>query len=108
MTAMFVAVSTYTRALDQIDAVRGEHLDWIGRQYESGHLLVSGRQSPAVGGVVIGRAADLAAFRTLLAEDPFVRTGLARYDVIEFEPTPAALAAPGFAAFVGSSAGSQS
>jgi uncharacterized protein YciI len=102
MTGMFVAVSTYTRPLEEIDAVRGEHLEWIGRQYQSGQLLVSGRQSPAVGGVVIGRAGDLAAFRTLLADDPFVRTGLARYDVIEFEPTPAALATPGFAAFVGS------
>jgi uncharacterized protein YciI len=77
--------------------VRDEHLEWIGAQYESGHLLVSGRQSPAVGGVIVGRAEA----RGLLAEDPFVRAGLARYDVTEFEPTPAALARPELAAFVG-------
>lgn len=97
MTAMFVAVSTYLRPLEEVDAVRDEHLEWIDAQYESGNLLVSGRQSPAVGGVIVGRAEA----RESLADDPFVRAGLARYDVTVFEPTPAALDNPGLAAFVG-------
>ena len=101
MTAMFVAVSTYTKALDDVDATREQHLKWIAEQYDSGHLLVSGRRSPATGGVIVGRAADLAAFRDLLSDDPFVQNGLAQYDVVEFEPTAAALETPGFAAFVG-------
>jgi hypothetical protein len=61
---------------------------------------VSGRQNPAVGGVIIGRADSIDAFRDLLAEDPFVRRGLAEYHVVEFEPTAAALDTPGFAAFI--------
>lgn len=101
MTNMFVAVSTYIGALDEVDATRDRHLEWIADQYDQGHLLVSGRQNPAVGGVIVGRAADLDAFRALLSGDPFVRGGLARYDVTEFVPTPAALSAPGFAAFAG-------
>lgn len=101
MTAMFVALSTYTKALEDVDSTRAQHLDWIAQQYESGSLLVSGRQNPATGGVIIGRADSIDAFRDLLADDPFVRSGVAEYRVVEFEPTAAALDTPGFAAFVG-------
>ncbi|OKH79600.1 hypothetical protein EB73_35530 [Mycobacterium sp. SWH-M3] len=99
---MFVAISTYTKPLEDVDTTRTRHLDWIARQYDSGKLLVSGRQNPAVGGVIVGRAASIDAFRDLLADDPFVRSGLAEYRIVEFEPTAAALQTPGFAAFVGS------
>lgn len=100
MTLMFVALSTYTKPLDHVDTTRAQHLDWIAQQYESGRLLVSGRQNPAVGGVIIGRADNMDAFSDLLTDDPFVRAGLAEYHVVEFEPTAAALDTPGFAAFV--------
>ena len=103
MMAMFVALSTYVRPLDDVDATRELHLKWVAGQYRLGHLLVSGRRNPAVGGVMVGRAASLEAFRDLLADDPFVIGGLAKYDVIEFEPTAAALDSPAIGAFVGAS-----
>ena len=101
MTAMFVALSTYVASLDDVDATRDRHLTWVAEQYDSGHLLVSGRRNPAVGGVIVGRAPSADAFRDLLAGDPFVIDGLAKYEVVEFEPTAAALGAPALAAFVG-------
>lgn len=98
---MFVALSTYVKPLDDVDATREMHLEWVAGQYRSGHLLVSGRRSPAVGGVIVGRAASFEAFRDLLAGDPFVIEGLATYEVVEFEPTAAAFDSPAFGAFVG-------
>jgi uncharacterized protein YciI len=104
MTAMFVALSTYLKPLEDVNASREHHLKWIAGQFDSGHLLVSGRRNPAVGGVIVGRAASLEAFHALLADDPFVRAGLAHYEVVEFEPTAAALETSAFATFIGTSA----
>jgi uncharacterized protein YciI len=98
---MFVALSTYLKPLADVDGTRDAHLGWVAAQYDAGHLLVSGRRAPATGGVIVGRAASRSAFEELLAGDPFVRGGLARYEVVEFEPTAAAYATPGFAAFDG-------
>lgn len=96
---MFLAISAYLKPLEQVDDERAEHLQWVEKRYENGDLLVSGRREPAVGGVLVVRAASIDALQALLRSDPFVISGMSHYEVIEFTPTPAALRTPGFAAF---------
>jgi uncharacterized protein YciI len=96
---MFVAISTYLIPLSEVDQQRDAHLEWVGDHYGAGDFLVSGRQTPPVGGVIIARAASHTHLLAMLADDPFVRNDVLRYEITEFTPTPAALATPGFSTF---------
>jgi len=64
--------------------------------YRDGHFVVSGRQIPRTGGVILARGDDRDAIEALAAEDPFVRGGVARVQVIQFN---ASQTADGFEAF---------
>jgi uncharacterized protein YciI len=85
---MFIAISTYLRSPEEIEALAPAHIEWLTRQFGSGRFLGSGRQVPPTGAVIIGREESLEAFRALLANDPFQQNGLVRYAVIEFTPGP--------------------
>ena len=83
---MFVAISTYLKPLEEVDRSYPEHYAWLERHYASGHFLGSGRRVPPVGGIIIARGESKEEFLALLAGDPFQQNGLARYEVLEFNP----------------------
>lgn len=85
---MFVAISVYLKPLEEVNKAYSEHYVWLEKYYASGHLLGSGRRVPPDGGILIGRAESLEEFHSLLAEDPFQQQGLAKYEVLEFNPGP--------------------
>ena len=96
---MYILISTYTRPLDEVDAVLGDHIEWVTRHYREGRFLVSGRREPPVGGAIVMRARDRDEVDAVLATDPFQRAGLARYEVHEFSATDFPRRSPGFDAF---------
>jgi uncharacterized protein YciI len=83
---MFVVTISYTAPMDQIDARRAEHREWLDSHISSGLFLVTGPMIPRSGGVLVasGRISrdDLNA---LLSHDPFQLHGLAHYSIVEFE-----------------------
>lgn len=83
---MFVIVLTYTQPLEAVDRLVPEHVQWLDRHYATGHFLASGRRVPRTGGVILAHGLDRAALDAALADDPFNRHGVARYEVIEFAP----------------------
>ena len=90
---MFLLRLTYTAPLDEVDAHMRAHMAWLNRGYRDGHFVVSGRQIPRVGGVILVRGDDREAVEALAAADPFVANGVATVEVLEFR---AAMTAPGF------------
>lgn len=73
----FAVRYTYDERADVRDAVRPEHRAWLARQAEAGVLLGSGPFGDgAPGALLVLRADDADAVRTLLADDPFAREGL--------------------------------
>ena len=89
---MYLMISTYVAPLDEVDAVRDDHLRFID-DLERRRLLVSaGRQDPPVGGVVLLAAATEGEAVALMADDPYVRRGVARYQAIGWQPTRGVLA----------------
>ena len=97
---VFVAQSQYAVPLKEVDQRREEHLEWVGEQFARGAFIVSGRQDPPVGGVIVGTATTREAFELLLATDPFVAAGFLGYEVTAFSATPVALGSPAMQAFV--------
>ena len=91
---MFVIVSKYLMGVDQVDEVYPQHAAWLQRHYDSGKVLGSGRRVPAVGGVILARGESREAILDWLAEDPFLKTGRAEYEVYEFVPNEAPRRSP--------------
>jgi uncharacterized protein YciI len=84
---MYIVLLTYTAPLDAIDDALPDHATWLQQQFEAGHFLVSGRQVPRVGGVIIVRSMVRAELDALLATDPFAVRNLTEYQVVEVQVT---------------------
>ena len=81
---MFIIELTYKAPLDQIDAHMKQHMVFLHKHYASGHFLVSGRQVPRTGGIILAVGKSRAEIEAIAAEDPFCQRGLAEFRVIEF------------------------
>jgi uncharacterized protein YciI len=83
---VFVLVVDYLAPLDRVDELRPAHVEYLERHYAAGLFLVSGRQDPPAGGVIVTADADRAEIERIAATDPYVTEGAARYTIIEFAP----------------------
>lgn len=93
---MFIAILTYVRPLDEVDALIPDHIRYLDEQYASGLFVASGRRIPRTGGVILISGQDREGVLAVLAQDPFNQAGVATYELIEFSPTKIR---PGFEAF---------
>jgi uncharacterized protein YciI len=97
---MFLIELTYKAELSVIDANMRAHMAWLNQQYAAGRFLLSGRQVPRTGGIILALGDSREQIETIVREDPFVARGLADFRVIEFrtsqraESLDALLAAP--------------
>jgi uncharacterized protein YciI len=83
--SLFVILLQYLVNLDEIDAMMEQHVAFLEKYFTSGHFLVSGRQVPRTGGVILARAKDRAAVERITKQDPFVKGKLASVDIVEFK-----------------------
>jgi uncharacterized protein YciI len=90
---VFVLVLSYVKPLEEVDALMRDHMAWVNEQYAAGRFVVSGRQVPRTGGVILARGDDRAEMDAIAAADPFVKGGVATVEVIQFR---ASQSAPGF------------
>ena len=81
---MFVVLLTYTKPLEEVDALMRDHMAWLNENYAAGRFLVSGRQVPRTGGVIVAHGDDRAEIEALAATDPFVTGGVATTEIIQF------------------------
>ena len=81
---MFVIELTYTAALAEIDANMAAHMAFVRQHYAAGHFVVSGRQVPRTGGIILAVGESREQIEAIAEQDPFCARGLARYRVIEF------------------------
>jgi uncharacterized protein YciI len=63
------------------------HVRFLERHHREGTFLVSGQAVPSTeGGAIVACGVDRAAVERILAEDPFVVAGVAKYTVITIDP----------------------
>lgn len=94
---MFVLSLTYIAPIEQVDALRPAHLDWLKQGRAAGHFVGWGRKVPAKGGIILAVGDDAAAVTALAHTDPYYIGGVAEVEVIEFSP---AFIAPGLESLV--------
>lgn len=84
---MYVLLVRYSAPLQRIDEVRPAHAAYLERHYAEGTFLVSGRQRPPLGGVIVAADVDRAELERIIATDPYVMAGVGEYTIVEFGPT---------------------
>jgi uncharacterized protein YciI len=81
---MFVIELIYKAPLADIDASMAAHVVFLEKYYAAGNFLMSGRQIPRTGGIIIATAESRERIEAIMREDPFCDRGLADFRVIEF------------------------
>lgn len=82
---MFVIELTYRAPLARIDAQMAAHMRFLRKYYASGHFVVSGRQIPRDGGIIVAVGKSREEIEAIVRQDPFCAKGLADFRVIEFQ-----------------------
>lgn len=83
---LFVVLMHYTKPLADVDRVRADHRAHLERAAAQGTVLAWSRRAPPTGGVLITAAPDRSSLERVLAEDPYVRAGVAEPEIVEFDP----------------------
>lgn len=83
---LFAVLMHFTKPLADVDAVRPEHVAHLERLAAQGTILAWARRDPPVGGLFVAAAPDRATLERAVAEDPYVTTGVARPEIVEFRP----------------------
>lgn len=84
---LFVVLMHYTQPLADVDKVRADHYTHLERYASSGTMLAWARRDPPTGGVLVAAAPDRPTLERILAEDPYVRAGVAQPEIVEFSET---------------------
>ena len=83
----FVVEATYAAALERVQEATSRHRAWLQRGYDLGLFLCSGpKTNPPVGGYLVARADSIEVLKTMFAEEPFNKEGLATFTFTEFNP----------------------
>ena len=84
---MFIAILTYKKPLEEVDRYLQAHRDYLAEHYAAGDFIMSGPQTPRVGGVIMMKGENRTAVDAIIAQDPFKINGIADYQIVEFTPT---------------------
>ena len=87
---MFVLIARYTKPAEEVDRLLDGHRAWIKRHMEAGTILLTARQVPLTGGLILARGERPEEIWRMIAEDPFHSSGSAEYEVLQFQPVRAA------------------
>jgi len=82
----FIVEITYTAPLSEIDRALAAHRQFLQTGYDQNRLLLSGPQTPRVGGIIIARGQSLEELQAFFTSDPYQIASLATYRYIEFSP----------------------
>jgi uncharacterized protein YciI len=84
---VYLMISRYLVPLPEVDQVRDEHLAFMDGLEADGLMVAAGRQDPPVGGIVLLNVGDEARAREIMADDPYLRRGVAEYTPVGWLPT---------------------
>ncbi len=82
----FVVEIKYRAHIDEIAKLRPAHREFLDEGYKKGIILMSGPQTPQIGGVIIARSESMKALAKFLQNDPYQRNNVADYTYMQFSP----------------------
>ena len=91
---MFVIELIYKADLEDIDAHMRAHMAFLKTHYTAGTFLLSGRKLPRDGGIILAHGKSKDEIEAIMKGDPFCKSGLAEFRVIEFRASQRAADIP--------------
>lgn len=88
MNNLFLIIITYTKSLDEIEALRPKHREYLKDGYKNKTLLLSGsykEYNKKFGGILIARFKSKKEMDEFIKNDPYNQNNAAKYEIIEFE-----------------------
>ncbi len=85
----FVVHVVYLKDFSEIEPLVGPHRSFLDGCVTEGSLLFSGPLVPRTGGLLFMRGKDRGEIETRLSGDPYAIAGVARHDILEFQPVKA-------------------
>jgi len=82
---MFAFHSVYLKPLEIVDQFIDAHRAYLRSLMERKILVCSGPQVPRTGGFILLNAGSKDEAADIMAKDPYVLNGIAKYELIEFE-----------------------
>lgn len=86
MSSLFVIRFTFRVGLDEVGPHLPGHFAHLARHYADRVFVASGSTVPFDGGVVLARGLDRSELERIVAQDPFVTSGVATAEIVEFSP----------------------
>ncbi len=83
---MLVVKIVYTASIDEVDKYMKAHRDFLDTYYKEGLFLASGPMTPREGGILLVKGHDKEKLEEILRQDPYCLAGIARYEIINFQP----------------------
>jgi uncharacterized protein YciI len=83
-----LAIIRYRKPLEEVVLHQDAHRAYLRGLNEKGVVIASGPMNPRLGGLVLLRVADEdgAALDAIRDNDPFVRAGVAQYELVGWNP----------------------
>jgi uncharacterized protein YciI len=83
---LYIVLLHYTQPIAAVDAIRPRHIEHVERYAKQGVFRAWARRTPPTGGVLVATAPDRASVDAIVARDPYVQEGVARAEIVEFNP----------------------
>jgi uncharacterized protein YciI len=83
---MFIVMITYKKPIDVIEQHVVAHRAFLEEGYKKNYFVASGPRNPRTGGIIISQLKNREQLTEFLSHDPFLVSGVAEYDYIEFNP----------------------
>lgn len=82
----FIVEIIYKAAPEEIAKIRNEHREYLQKGYDNGTILMSGPQTPKIGGMLVMKGVSMEEIHSFFEKDPYNLAGLTEYVYFEFEP----------------------
>jgi uncharacterized protein YciI len=89
---VYLMISQYLKPLAEVEVHRADHQAYLDTLEQRGVLVSSGRKNPPTGGVILFAVDTAEEAEALVADDPYVKAGVAHYEPTGWEPTRGPLA----------------
>jgi len=83
---MYLVLVTYIKPIEDVDKHLANHRAFLDEYYASENLICSGPQNPRTGGLLLANFSSTDEVWNFIRKDPFHINGIAKYEVIEFNP----------------------
>jgi uncharacterized protein YciI len=84
---MYLMISTYLRPIEEVDAIRPKHFEFMDELEREGLVVGAGRRVPPTGGIVALDVETEELARATMAADPYVTGGYATYEPVGWTVT---------------------